>query len=64
MLYCAVKTGVHVNIADMGMNVFYDLIGYSAQIDAVTLAKAEGKSLHYSTPMNLSEMTLKGKLRG
>ena len=64
MLYCAVKTGINVNIADMGLNVFYDLIEYSAQIDAITIAKAEGKNVHYSAPMSLSEMTIKGKLRG
>lgn len=64
MLYCAVKTGLHVNLADMGMNVLYDLLDYSSQIDALTLAKAEGKNMHYSAPMSLSEMTLKGKLRG
>jgi len=60
----AVKTGLQVNIADIGMNVLYDLIDYSSQIDALTLAKADGKNIHYSAPMNLSEMTLKGKLRG
>ena len=53
-----------MNIADIGMNVLYDLIDYSSQIDAFTLAKADGKNFHYSAPMNLSEMTLKGKLRG
>jgi len=53
-----------VNIADIGMNVLYDLIDYSSQIDALTLAKADGKNIHYSAPMSLSEMTLKGKLRG
>lgn len=64
MLYCAVKTGVQVNIADMGLNVFYDLINYSAQIDAITIAKAEGKNVNYSAPMSLAEMTKGGKLRG
>lgn len=64
MLYCAVKTGIQVNIADMGLNVFYDLINYSAQIDAITIAKAEGKNINYSAPMSLAEMTKGGKLRG
>lgn len=64
MLYCAVKTGVTVNIADMGLNVFYDLINYSAQIDAIAIAKAEGKNVTYSKPMNLADMTASGKLRG
>ena len=64
MLYCAVKTGIHINLADMGLNVFYDLIDYSAQIDALTIAKAEGKNLHYSTPMSVADMTKNNILRG
>ncbi len=64
MLYCAIKTGVHIDMADMGLNVFYDLIDYSAQIDALTIAKAEGKNIQYTKPMSLSDMTLNGKLRG
>lgn len=55
---------MQINVADMGLNVLFDLVDYSSQIDALTLAKAEGKNLHYSAPMSLSEMTLKGKLRG
>lgn len=64
MLYCAVKTGIQVNIADMGLNVFYDLINYSSQIDAIAIAKAEGKNINYSKPMSIADMTLNGKLRG
>lgn len=64
LLYCAVKTGVNVNLGDMGLNVFYDLINYSAQIDAIAMAKAEGKNINYSKPMSLADMTLNGKLRG
>lgn len=64
MLYCAVKTGVHVGLSDMGLNVFYDLINYSAQIDALAIAKAEGKNIQYSKPMSISDMTINGKLRG
>ncbi len=48
----------------MGLNVFYDLIDYSSQIDALTIAKAEGKNLHYSAPMSIADMTLGGKIRG
>lgn len=48
----------------MGLNVFYDLINYSAQIDAIAMAKAEGKNINYSKPMSLADMTLNGKLRG
>ena len=64
MLYCAVKTGVQVNIADLGLNVFYDLVEYAGQLDAVTLSKANGKNIHYHTPQSVAEMTLKGKMRG
>ena len=64
MLYCAVKTGVQANIADMGLNVLYDLIEYSASIDAVALAKADGKNISYSKPLSVAEMTLKGQMRG
>lgn len=64
MLYCAVKTGINVNIADMGLNVFYDLIDYSSQIDALAMAKADGKNIHYSKPMSLADMTKGGILRG
>ena len=59
-----VKTGIQINVADMGLNVLFDLVDFSSQIDALTLAKADGKNIHYSAPMSLSEMTLKGKLRG
>jgi hypothetical protein len=64
MLYCAVKSGIAVNLGDMGLNVFYDLVDYSATIDAITLAKADGKNLHYSKPLSVAEMTIKNKLRG
>ena len=55
---------MQVNIADMGLNVFYDLINYSSQIDAMAIAKAEGKNINYSKPMSIADMTLSGKLRG
>lgn len=64
MLYCAIKTGFQINISDLGLNVFYDLINYSSQLDAIALAKVEGKNINYTPAMSLSEMTLKGKLRG
>ena len=55
---------MQVNLADMGLNVFYDLIDYSAQIDALTIARAEGKNIQYTKPMSVSDMTLNGRLRG
>lgn len=48
----------------MGLNVFYDLVDYSSQIDAIAMQKAEGKNVTYSTPMTLAEMTKQGNLRG
>jgi hypothetical protein len=64
MLYCAVKSGINVGLGDMGLNVFYDLVDYSATIDAITLAKADGMKLNYSNPLSVAEMTIKNKLRG
>ncbi len=64
MLYCAVKTGIQVSIADMGLNVFYDLVEYSASIDAVALAKADGKNVNYESALSIADMTMKGKMRG
>lgn len=64
MLYCAVKTGIQVNIADIGFNVFYDLIEYASEIDAMAIAKSEGKNISYSSPMSLADMTMSGVLRG
>lgn len=64
MLYCAVKTGIQVNISDIGFNVLYDLIEYSSEIDAMAIAKAEGKNISYSSPMSLADMTKSGVLRG
>jgi hypothetical protein len=64
LLYCAVKCGVQINIADLGMNVLCDLIDYSASVDSAALARAEGKNIHYSRPQTIAEMTTNGKLRG
>ena len=64
MLYCAMKTGMQVNIGDLGLNVLYDLVEYSASIDALTLAKAQGKHIHYSKPMTVADMASNGNLRG
>jgi len=64
LLYCATKNGVQVNITDLGLNVLYDLVDYAAQIDAIALAKADGKNLNYAKPMSISEMTAKGNTRG
>ena len=64
LLYASIKTGVNVHINDMGLNVLFDLLNYTAEIDAAALAKVEGKSVRKATPMSLAEMTVKGKLKG
>lgn len=64
MLYCLSKIGVPIPLESMGMNVLIDLINYSTDLDALTIAKAEGKSVKYTAPMNLADMTAKGKMRG
>jgi hypothetical protein len=64
MLYAAIKTGLTVRLEDMGLNVLFDLLHYSSEIDGLTLAKAEGKNVRKSAPMSVAEMTAKGKTRG
>jgi len=64
MLYCITKNGVQIHIADMGLNVLYDLIAYSAAVDAQTLGKASGKNTNFSRPQSVAEMTARRKLRG
>ena len=64
MLYCITKNGIQVHLADMGLNVLHDLIEYASTIDAVTLAKANGKNMNFSKPQTVAEMTARGKLRG
>ena len=64
MLYAAIKTGLTVRLEDMGLNVLFDLLHYSSEIDSLTLAKAEGKNIRKSAPMSVAEMTAKGRLKG
>jgi hypothetical protein len=53
-----------VRLEDMGLNVLFDLLHYSSEIDSATLAKAEGKTVRKSAPMSVAEMTAKGRMRG
>ena len=46
------------------MHTLFDLLSFSSEIDAAALAKAEGKNVRKSAPMNLAEMTKSGKTRG
>ena len=54
------KTGVNVNIADLGTNVLFDLITYATAIDAATLEKVEGKKGTLTAPSSVLDM-LKAK---
>jgi hypothetical protein len=64
MLYAAIKTGLTVRLEDMALNVLFDLLHYSSEIDSQTLARAEGKNVRKSAPMSVAEMTAKGRMRG
>ena len=64
LLYASVKTGIHVRLDDLGMHTLFDLLNFSSEIDAAALAKAEGKNIRKSAPMDLAEMTKRGKVRG
>jgi hypothetical protein len=44
MLYAAIKTGLTVRLEDMGLNVLFDLLHYSSEIDGATLARARAKT--------------------
>ena len=63
MLYAAIKTGFSVKLEDMGLNVLFDLLNYSAEIDGSAIEGIKGKSIRKSAPMNIAEMTSKGKMR-
>ncbi len=63
LLYASIKTGVGVHIGDMGLNVLFDLLNYTAEIDNATLQVADGKSVRKSVPMTVAEMTTKGRTR-
>lgn len=61
LLYTAIKTGVKVNLADMGMNVLIDLIEYSAKTDAVAMS---GKGKSSGPKLGIEGMMKSGKFRG
>ena len=47
----------------MGLNVLFDLLNYSAEIDGAALEGINGKNISKSAPMNVADMTMKGKMR-
>lgn len=50
-------------IGDMGLNVLFDLLNYTAEVDNAALYAAEGKTIRKSTPMNVADMTKAGRTR-
>jgi len=63
LLYASIKTGVVVHIGDMGLNVLFDLLNYTAEIDNATLHASEGKNIRKSKPMSVADMTAAGRMR-
>lgn len=63
LLYASIKTGVGVHIGDMGLNVLFDLLNYTAEIDSIALQAADGKNVRKNAPMTVAEMTTKGRTR-
>lgn len=53
--------GVH--ISDMGLNVLFDLLNYTAEVDNAALQAADGKSIRKSKPMSIADMTKAGKVK-
>lgn len=63
MLYASIKTGVQVHISDMGLNVLFDLLNYTAEIDNAAITAVDGKNVRKSKPMSVAEMTKAGRTR-
>jgi len=63
LLYAAVKTGLSVGIADMGLNVLCDLIEYSAKVDGEALGNVKGGKSK-APRISIEGMTKLGRLRG
>lgn len=64
MLYASIKTGLSVPLYDIGLNVLFDLLHYSAEVDSAVLGAANGKNVRKGKPMNLAEMTKAGRMKG
>jgi len=63
MLYACIKTGVGVHIGDMGLNVLFDLLNYTAEVDGMAIAQAEGKNIRKAAPMSVADMTKAGRVK-
>jgi hypothetical protein len=47
----------------MGLNVLFDLLNYTAEVDNAALYATDGKSIRKSAPMSVAEMTKAGRVR-
>lgn len=63
LLYASIKTGVGVHINDMGLNVLFDLLNYTAEVDNAAIAAADGKGIRKSAPMSVADMTAAGRVK-
>ena len=63
LLYVSLKSGVGVHINDMGLNVLFDLLNYTAEVDGAALAAADGKNIRKSAPMSVADLTKAGRTR-
>ena len=63
LLYASIKTGVGVHISDMGLNVLFDLLNYTAEVDNAALMAADGKNVRKTAPMSVADMTKAGRTR-
>jgi succinate-acetate transporter protein len=65
LLYASIKTGVGIHINDMGLNVLFDLLNYTAEIDnaALLAADGKGKNVRKTKPMSVADMTKAGRVK-
>ena len=64
LLYAGLKAGIRVGYDDLAMHTLFDLLNFSAEIDAAALSGAKGKNIRKSAPMDLAGMTKAGKTGG
>jgi hypothetical protein len=54
---------VTVNIHDLGLNVLFDLLNFTAEVDNLALQGASGKNIRKSAPMSVADMTKAGRVK-
>jgi len=47
----------------MGLNVLFDLLNYTAEVDNAAIQAADGKNIRKSAPMSVAELTQNGRTR-